>query len=380
MSESETSPSTNPKPRAAPRRLIMRQANMKRVLYALMPVGLSAIYFFGWRVLALWATCISVCFSVEWLMASRRGQPVSMACFVSATLLGLSLPVTAPFYVAVVGSVVAILFGKEVYGGFGKNFVNPAILGRAFVYVCFPIHLTARFVPVFRGFPGGFAHWSFESLDALPAQLAGAGQSTVDAISQASPLWINKALGPEAASKAASLWDMFLGTLGGTFMQEGTVRIFSGGSAGEGCALLIALAGIYLLVTKTANWRLMLSCVAGLGFATLLLRHVLGFSEWAPGAPDVPPFLFNLLGGTTMYVVVFMVTDPVSGPKRKSAQLAYGFLIGFLVVFLRWRGVFVAAATFSLLLGNLIGPLLDIGAEAWANHRKHVVSPEEGAL
>ena len=162
-------------------------------------------------------------------------------------------------------------------------------------------------------------------------------------------------------------------------MQDGTVRIFSGGSAGEGCALIIALAGIYLLLTKTANWRLMLSSLVGLGFATVLLRHLLGFDQWAPGSPDVPPFLFNLFGGTTMYVVVFMVTDPVSGPKRKPAQLAYGFLIGFFVVFLRWRGVFVAAATFSLLLGNLIGPLLDIGAEAWTEHRKHVAGSAEAA-
>ena len=87
---------------------------------------------------------------------------------------------------------------------------------------------------------------------------------------------------------------------------------------------------------------------------------------------------WQLLSGTTMYAAVFMITDPVSAPKRRPAQLAYGVLIGMLIVFLRWRGVFVAAATFSILLGNLVGPLLDLAATEWASRGKARAAAAKG--
>jgi len=159
------------------------------------------------------------------------------------------------------------------------------------------------------------------------------------------------------------------------FTQDGATRILSAGSMGEGCAALILLAGVYLLAIKTANWRLMLSGLLGLVVANVLLRNVLGYD----GPGEVPPLPFALLAGTTMYVLVFMVTDPVSSPKKRPAMYAYGFLIGFMIVTLRWRGVFVAAATFSVLLGNLLAPLLDMGATAWANRGKAAAAEREAA-
>jgi len=270
---------------------------------------------------------------------------------------------------AVVGIVVGILFGKEAFGGFGRNFANPAIVGRAFVYICFPVPMTSRFVPAFGGFPGGFGHWSLTSLDRLPGELAASGLRAIEAVTQASPLYVGKYLGPEAAARAVSLGDLFSGRIGGLFEHQGAARILAAGSMGEGSAALILLAAVFLLWTKTANWRLMLSPFAGVGFATLLLRDVLGHSRWAPGAPDVPSLAFTLLGGATLYVIIFMVTDPVSAPKKRLAQYVYGFLIGFGIVFLRWRGVFVAAASFALLLGNLLAPLLDLGAGWWQRRR-----------
>ena len=147
------------------KRLLMQQANMKRMLLALTPVLLSAIYFFGWRVAAVWALVNVVGFATEYITTGQRGKPVSMACFVTCWLYALSLPPTTPYWVAVVGIVVAILFGKEVFGGFGRNFANPAIIGRLFVYVSFPVPLTASFIPAFKGFPGGFAEWSLTAGD-----------------------------------------------------------------------------------------------------------------------------------------------------------------------------------------------------------------------
>ena len=376
MGEASTSspaPAKRPAPRK--RRLLQKQPTMVRMLIALTPVAISAVYFFGWRVMWILGLCTAVGVLVEYLTARRRGSPVSTACFVTCWLYALSLPVTVPAWVAAVGVVVAILFAKEVFGGFGRNFANPAITGRAFVYICFPVDLTRQFVPAFEGFPGGFAHWSFQGLGHLPAdlarRLAEAGRTVADAVTQASPTWVSREYGFDvvrSGGHGASLRDMLLGTIGGTFHVPGesAPRVLAAGSMGEGCALIIALAAVYLLVTKTANWRLMLSGFAGLLLANVLFRNVLGFG----GLGEVPPLAWQLLSGTTMYAAVFMITDPVSGPKKRPAQLAYGFLIGFLIVVLRWRGVFVAAATFAILLGNLVGPLLDLGAEAWATWRK----------
>lgn len=345
-----------------------------RMLYCLMAVFVTGVYFFGWRVLAIQVVALGAGVITEGITSRQRGKPISTACLVTCLLFGLSLPVTVPYLVVVVGSVVAVLFGKEVFGGFGHNFVNPALLGRAFVYVCFPVDLTGRFVPAFKGFPGGFAHWSFQTLKSLPDYLADTSQGVADAISQASPMWVARDYGvdtasgvAEAAPQAISWVDMLLGSIGGTFHAgNSTVRIMSAGSIGEGCAVVILLAGLYLLITKTVKWRLMLFPLIGIAFANTLWRNVAGYS----GLGGVPPLWMNLLGGTTIYVLVFMATEPVSAPKAKLAQVAYGLLIGFLIVTLRWLGVFVAAATFSVLLGNMIAPLLDLGAQAWQDRGK----------
>jgi len=160
---------------------------------------------------------------------------------------------------------------------------------------------------------------------------------------------------------------MTLGSIGGVYSGPGGVEgVLAAGSIGEGCAVLIVLAAAYLLATRTANWRLMLSGLAGVVGANLLFRNLLGFD----GVGEVPALQWQLLAGTTLYAMVFMVTDPVSAPRHKPAQFAYGLLIGTLLVVLRWRGIFVAAATFSILLGNLVGPLLDLAAEAWAQRAK----------
>ena len=345
----------------------MRQKTMRRMVYALTPLLISAIYFFGWRVLAILAVCQATGLAVEYITSRMRGQPISEANFVTCWLYSLALPATVPYWVAAVGAAVAVLFGKEVFGGFGRNFANPAIVGRTFVYVCFPTPLTASFVPAFQGFPAGFAQWSFLSLDRLPDYLADTQQSVTDAVSMASPAWVSQTLGTEAALEAAPWWDLLWGSIGGTFQRDGVTRILSAGSAGEGCAVLILLAAAYLLWTKTANWRLMVSPVIGMALATVIFRHIFGFGE-GPGA--VPPLLFNLLVGTTLYVTIFMITEPVSAPKRPKAMLIYGTVIGFLVVVLRWRGVFVAAASFSILLGNLLAPLIDEGVIALEKRRK----------
>jgi Na+-transporting NADH:ubiquinone oxidoreductase subunit B len=326
----------------------LKQKNMLRVLYSLAPVLLAAVYFFGWRCVAVCAVTAIACFLTEWVMVSRRKGKVTYACFVTAGLLGLSMPPTVPYWIAFVAGVIAILFAKEAFGGFGKNVFNPAIVGRAFVYVSFPIELTAWFVPAFDRFAGGFAQWSFRAQTDTPGWLARAGLSVTDAVTAATPMWARRDFG-----HLTSTWDLITGAIGGVFEYRGETMALAAGSMGEVSAIVIALAAVYLLVTKTANWRLTVSTLAGALGASVLFRHFLGIEA-------VPEPGFALCSGALLYGAVFMVTDPVSAPKKVFSQWMYGVFIGVMVVFFRYRAIFAGGVAFAILLGNMLAPSLDL--------------------
>ncbi len=339
----------------------LKQLMMMRVLYALIPVAVSAVYLFGWRVLALVAVSSLFAFLAEWAMVyNSKTAKVSQAVWVTATLYGLSLPPTTPFWIAAVGAVFGIVFGKMVFGGFGKNVFNPAIVGRAFVYVCFPVEMTSRFVPSFRGFPGGFAQWSFDSLKELPAELAAPGLKIVDAITAATPMWSRRDYG-----FTVRLWDLVTGQIGGLFDHAGHTQVLAAGSSGEVCALAILLGAIYLLWTKTANWRLMLGTLIGAAALNLLLRNGLHIDA-------VPPLPFTLFSGAFLYAAVFMVTDPISAPKLPLSMWIYGLFIGAMIVFFRYKAVFAGGVGFAILLGNMLAPSLDLWIKRYQALKKEV--------
>jgi len=314
------------------------QPMMRKVEIALMPVLLGGVYFFGWRSLAmvLWVSAVGV--ATEYFMAKKRGDPVSEAVFVTAMLLGLSLPPTIPFWQAGVGMFVAILFGKEVFGGFARNIFNPAIVGRGFLYVCFPTDMTGKFTAVWQGIPAGFAHWG--------ARMQFEG---IDAVSAATPMWSRRDFG-----HSARLWDLFTGNIGEVFTgTDGVQRVLTAGSVGEVSALLLLIGGGYLLWTKTAQWRLVVSTLLGAIVSVAVFRHLLGVEA-------VPPVLWTLCSGAMLYAAFFMVTDPISAPKNKTAQWIYGAFIGVMIVFLRWKAVFAGAVAFAILLGNTLAPTLEM--------------------
>lgn len=352
--------------KAKRKRRLLEQPPMRRVVLSLLPILLAGITFFGWRVLALLAVCVAGGLAAEWVMTSRRGKPVTEACFVTTFLFALSLPPTLPLWMALVGAVVAILFGKEVFGGFGRNFANPAIVGRAFVYVAFPVAMTGSFVPAFRGLPGGFGRWSLPAMATAPERLAPAATRGVDAVTAATPMWALREI-EEPEQRGAFVRDvlpsLFLGHVGGTYEGEYERRVLAAGSTGEVSALLILLAAVYLVVTKTANWRLMLGPLAGAAGMAAALRHVAGIEA-------VPPLPFTLLSGALLYGAVFMVTEPVSAPRKKASVWLYGLLIGALVVFMRWRAQFAGAVAFAILIGNIVAPSLDMAVSAWERRRK----------
>lgn len=297
----------------------LKQPMMNKVLYALVPITVWAVFLFGWRVLLVVAMSNVAAVFMEWLFTRRKpGGKVTMAALVTGSLLALVLPPTIPLWMAMVGSAVAIMFGKMVFGGFGMNVFNPAIVGRTFLYISFPQQMAASWLNPFTQWPGGFASY----LD-------------VDHITSATYLGVAK-FTPK---------DHLVGALAGFHPLNQFLGLESG-SIGEVSALLILLAGIYLIVTKTANWRPLLATILSFTLSEAIF--------YGPAAVPVA-----LCAGGILFGAVFMITDPVSMPKNKIAIWIYGVLVGFLTVFIRKYSSFVEGFMFALLLGNMFMPIIE---------------------
>ncbi len=296
----------------------MKQALMRKVLYALAPIVFAAVCNFGWRVIPLIGTAIISGVITEWLFKRSTGKPVSEAVFVSAILYALTLPPRTPFWVVALGMIFGIVFGKEVFGGFGRNVFNPALVARAFVYVSFPKFLTIE--------------WSAPAGSSLLSGLTTYIGNPVDTVSTATPM-----LSYRSTGELHALLDLLTGHVAG--------------SIGETSALLIAVAGIYLLYTKTAHKESMLGVLGGFT-AMSLVFNLLGVSQ-------VPSPIFGLLSGGVLFAAVFMATDPISSPKTKEARWAYGLLIGAVTVIIRGFALFAGGVMFAVLIGNTVAPLLD---------------------
>ena len=293
---------------------------MRRVVYSLIPIFIMSVVLYGWRSLVTTITVFVTGILSEYIFTRKQGKKISEAVLVTCGLYALSMPPAVPQWVAAVGIAFGVVFAKNMYGGFGRNVFNPAIAGRLFVYVTFPQQLQRTFIPPWRpGMP-----WNFGL------------SSVVDTTTGATPLiTIKEGVAPD-------LLDHFLG--------------FRIGSMGEASAILIVAAGIYLIVTKTANWKIMLATL--LGFSAVIWGLNLG--GIAPlGATEPFGLVESLLSGSILYIVVFMVTDPVSAPKKPGAQWTYGILIGGLTATIRVFSLFPEGVSFAILLGNTFASLLD---------------------
>jgi Na+-transporting NADH:ubiquinone oxidoreductase subunit B len=303
--------------------VFQKQAVMRRVLYSLVPIAVLAIWLYGLRVIGVLAVSLAVGVLVEYLFEKKKGGKVSEAVLVTATLFALSMPPGAPLWIVAIGVAFAVFMAKEVYGGFGRNIFNPAIAGRLFVYISFAGVLGSSFYE-----PGNFG------------SAAGSLFGRIDAITAVTPL----------ATLRIGTQVPLLGLLTG----------IRPGSIGESSIILIAAAAIYLLITKTAQWRLMLSTVVG-GVTTAGILILAGIPAALP--------IESLLAGSFLFVAVFMSTDPVSAPKKQPAQLAYGFLIGVVVVIIRTFSLFPEGTSFAILIGNTFASLFDKQATASAKRK-----------
>ncbi len=313
--------------------LFQKQKMMRQVLLSLIPVALAAVFLYGWRVVMLFAVVCAAAIVTEYLVArSIAGDKakVSEAVFVSCALFTLSLPPMTPAWIAVVGIVVGILFGKMVFGGFGRNVFNPALVGRCFIYIAFPVAMTATWNAPYQGLPGGFAAFA-------PLAMA------ADAVSTATPI-----INFNTSQAQEPLLNLFLGLVPG--------------SLGESSKLLILLGGVYLIARKTASWRLILSTIAS-GFAFAALAYWLNVP--GIGGRPLPPALFSILTGGFLYGAVYMITDPVSAPKDSASQWVAGALTGLLTVVIRSFALFTEGIMFAILIVNALTPLIEMKVKGW---------------
>ncbi len=322
------------------RQLLQKQKIMRRVMLASLPCVLASVYFFGWRSLAIVIISVSTAFLTEYLflLASKRKEPVSEAVFVSGILYALVLPPTASWHVVIIGIAFAILFGKMVFGGFGRNIFNPALVGRAFVYISFPVAMTAKWAPA-AGFPwGALGQWSTVL--------------SPDVITSASPMGALK----QGLAEAPHLLNLLLGNLAGSMGVTSVIAILAG--------------GLYLFISKTANRWIILMTIGVYALVNLLADLL--------GLPSASGLLVALMGGGFLFGAFFMATDPVSAPKTLGAQLIYGALIAVATFVIRSFSVFNGGMMFSILLANMFAPILDYGFNEAKKRRKEKLAQLKG--
>ncbi len=282
--------------------------------------GLFQNFWYGFlKVLPLYLVAYIVGLGIEFASAQIRNEEVNEGYLVSGMLIPLIVPVDVPLWTLAIAVAFAVLFGKEVFGGTGMNFLNPALLCRAFLFFAYPSKMS------------GSSVW---------VSLKG-GESLIDGATGATPLAFASD-GLEAMNNAGvqygmSAWDMFAGLVPG--------------SVGETSVIAILIGAVILLWTGVASWKIMVSSVAGALFVGWLGNFF--------GATDVPAYYQLLMGGFA-FGTVFMATDPVTSAQTECGKWIYGFLIGALCVTVRlFNPGYAEGMMLAILLMNTFAPLID---------------------
>jgi Na+-transporting NADH:ubiquinone oxidoreductase subunit B len=297
----------------------------------------------------IWSAIVG--FIVEFIFSRRRGEPVSEAVFVTSTIFALIMPPTVPLHVLTIGVAFAVAFAKEVFGGFGRNIFNPAMAGRCFVYICFPVALTAAWAPVSGGMWGALDKWTtIENKDVITS-------ATPMAHLKAGRIVLQNSNGEQAVEKIPSdvIEGQVVNVARGTFYRALAFGRVSG-TMGVTSALLILIGGIYLFWTKTASRTIILTLV----ITYAVLNQVL----YAFGVEPVPGALPAVLGGGFLFGAFFMATDPVSAPRTEKAKVIYAIVIGVFATIIRNFSIFNGGLMFSILIGNMFAPILDYAVKA----------------
>jgi Na+-transporting NADH:ubiquinone oxidoreductase subunit B len=250
----------------------------------------------------------------EVVFATIRGHEVNEGFLVSSMLFALTMPASAPLWQVALGIAFGVVIGKEVFGGTGKNFLNPALTGRAFLYFAYPANMS------------GDAIWT-----------------PVDGFSGATALGMSAAKGVESlAMEGITWWDAFYGTIQGSLGETSTLACFIG--------------LVFLMITKIANYRMVVGCLLGMISFSLLLNWI--------GSDTNPmfamPWHWHLVLGSYAFGLCFMVTEPVSASHTNLGRYFYGGLVGFMVVMIRvLNPAFPEGMMLAILFANIFAPLID---------------------
>jgi Na+-transporting NADH:ubiquinone oxidoreductase subunit B len=332
-------------------KFLRRQPVNRRVLIALLPCVAGSIYFFGWRCLFILIWSIIVGFIVEFIFSRQRGEPVSEAVFVTSTIFALIMPPTVPLHVLTIGVAFAVAFAKEVFGGFGRNIFNPAMAGRCFVYICFPVAITATWAPVSGGMWGALTKWTTaQSKDAITSATPMAHLKAGRLVVQDNGVEETVEQIPDEIEEGQVV-NITNGTL-----YRGLVFGRISGTMGVTSVVLILIGGVYLFWTKTASRTIILTLV--------ITYAILNQFLYAFGVEPVPGALPAVLGGGFLFGAFFMATDPVSAPRTEAAKVIYAIIIGVFTTIIRNFSIFNGGLMFSILIGNMFAPILDYNVRA----------------
>ncbi|MBR6813137.1 MAG: RnfABCDGE type electron transport complex subunit D [Tidjanibacter sp.] len=291
------------------------QRLMLDVLIALVPALVVSTVVYGLRVLALTLFSVCCCLLFEWFIQRYmlRGKLTinNLSAVVTGVLMAFNLPVNIPLWMVAIGALVAIGVAKMTFGGLGKNIFNPALVGRVFMLIAFPVAMTT--------FP-----------------------EAADAISGATPLTMAKEALKNGVPVAevmqnVSIKDMFIGV--------------ESGSIGEISAVALLLGGLYLLWRRVITWHIPVAVLGSMGIFSLITWLI------APEAYMSP--LFHLMGGGAMLGAWFMATDYVTSPMTPKGSIIFGVGVGVITMLVRLWGAYPEGMSFAILIMNSVVPLLD---------------------
>jgi electron transport complex protein RnfD len=287
---------------------------MYAVVISLLPAMAASFYFFRLKALVVYLLCLAGCLATEAIFLRVRKKPMSSlwdgSAVITALLLAMTLPPDLPFDIILIGSVMAIALGKQVFGGLGHNIFNPALVGRAFLQVAFPVAMTT---------------WS------APATLA------IDTVTYATPLGNLKFQAALAQGTLTPLNDLFWGN--------------TGGCLGETSSLALLLGAVYLLYRKNIEWRIPAGAILALGAFTGIF--------WLIAPQEYASPLFHFLAGGFILGAFFMATDMVTSPITPAGAWIYALGIGLMVGLIRLFGGFPEGVMFSILFMNTFVPLIN---------------------
>ena len=289
---------------------------MRDVVIALLPAVIVSVLFYGWSAILVLATSIASCLLVELFITrfllKKPSTIADCSALVTGILLALNLPTTTPWWVVLIGSIVAIGVAKMTFGGLGQNLFNPALVGRVFLLISFPTYMTDWTRP--QGFIGG----------------------NIDSFTGATPLGVAKEGGIEAI-QGLDYSDMLFFNIGG--------------SAGEISAIALLLGFAYLLVRRVIKPYITCSIIATVAVFSGIF--------WGINPAEYTDPVFNILTGGLLLGAIFMATDYVTSPMSPMGQIIFGVGIGLITMLIRYFGAYPEGVSFAILIMNSVVPLIN---------------------